>query len=473
MTSLVDFFSNKSLKNGHYRKSIAFIRKTSEFYRRNETLFTEIGSHFRNPNVYLLEFALRNPSTGIVYSTEQKGLNFIRNKDEPIHRWTNYLEGFSKDFVYNTIKKFNLTRDHVILDPFAGSGTVNVCAKLRGIPSIGIEINPTISRILKTKTSWDEDPGAIKRAYRQMDFSSKATIDPPTFLETEQQFEPGILENILRIKEQVRKIEDEKIRSYFELAFLTVLLPSSNLKRSPSTGYDKKKTKNLYSELPIGLFKEKVEQITSDLAHVRNKKLSDTYCKVYNADSKEFDISSNHSIDAVITSPPYLNSFDYTQNYKLEIGWMEDVASTKELGELRDKMIVCDNVSRTMMKEYAKKPESVDIDWLDYIIKAIKPRMRERIGIRRTDYPLIVRKYFEDIQQVLEKIHAAMNEGGKVAWVLGDSLIVDVYVPTDLLTMILAKQTGFKLLEINIDRQRRSGVRRSFILRESVLYFEK
>jgi DNA modification methylase len=451
----------------------SIVRDVTSFYSRNYTLWKEIGHHFKTPDTYLHEFKLRFPDIKISHQLLNRGLNFANNKQRPIHRWTNYLEGFSESFVYDIIERFGLSSGHRILDPFAGSGTVNVAAMMKGIDSAGIEINPTIFRVLLTKTSWDTNPREIQRRYDAMDFSKKASVEAPAFLETEKQFQPEILENVLRIKEQVGLVDDPRLRCYFELAFVSVLLPSSNLRRSPSIGYDKKKIKNLYPDLPFQLFEQKVKEIIKDLqfvqAKVEKRGKSISFCE----DSKAFTLPEDITIDAVITSPPYLNSFDYVGNYKLEIGWMEDAASTKDLGELRDRMVLCDNVSRSMMKSYAEQSPLLSIDWLDYIIAASKPRMRERIGIRRKDYPILLRKYFEDIYMVLSNMYKSINDGARVAWVVGDSLILDVYVPTDLITMMIAQKIGYRPTGIEIDRTRRSGIRRTFTLRESILYFQK
>ncbi len=449
------------------------ITEVRSFYRKNFDLWKSMGYHFKTPDTYLFEFKKRYPGVVIEHSLLNRGLNFVNNKKKPIHRWTSYLEGFSDDFVYEIINQFELSEGHVILDPFAGSGTVNVCAMMKSIDSIGIEINPTIYRILETKTCWKTDPKLILDEYNKMDFSGEPSTRAPSFMKVDRQFKPEILKRILKIKEQIELIEDTSIKSYFDLAFITILLPSSNLRRSPSIGYDKKQTKNIYPELPVEIFKKKIEMIVRDLRIVRKsvKKpgSSNNFCE----DSKVFSLPEDIKVDAVITSPPYLNSFDYVGNYKLEIGWMGDAKSTKDMQELRDRMVLCDNVSRKMIKEYAQNPPLLSIDWLDYVTAAVEPRMRERLGIRRRDYPILLRKYFEDIYYVLRRMYDSMKSGAKVAWVVGDSLILDVYIPTDLLTMMIADVIGYRLKRLEIDRVRRSGVRRSFILRESILFFEK
>lgn len=153
---------------------------------------------------------------------------------------------------------------------------------------------------------------------------------------------------------------------------------------------------------------------------------------------------------------------------------MEDAHSTKDFQALRDRMILCDNVSRSMIREFdKKKPILIGLDWLDYIVNAVKPRIGERLGIRRSDYDILLRKYFEDIYKILLNLFEIMNPDGKIAWVVGDSLVLDVYIPTDLLTMLIEDKIGFQLELVEIDRIRCSGIRRSFILRESIIYFKK
>ncbi len=445
----------------------------SSFYSENSALFKEIGVHFKTPQTYLYEYSLRHPEVVIEFLDDDKGLNFVSNKNRPVHRWTKYIEGFSEEFVFNSFDRFSLEEDNVILDPFAGSGTVNVCAKMRNLESVGIELNPTICRILRAKTDWKTNPASILQAYEELSFDTPAGIEAPQFLRTNKQFNPGILQNILRIKEQLLQVQDTSIRQYLDVAFLSILLPSSNLRRSPSIGYDWDKSENLEDELPIRLFDESVRQIVDDLHYMRDRYDIETPSHVYTADSKVLDLSNEYVFDAVVTSPPYLNSFDYAGNYKLEIGWLDDASSTKDLRHLRDRMILCDNVSRRMIRNYASQPRLFEHEWLDYLMSAVRPRMVERVGIRRTDYSILLRKYFEDIFLVLQKVLGAMRDNGHVAWVVGDSLILDVYVPTDLLTMEIAEVVGFTPIGMEVGRVRRSGIRRRFKLRESVLYFKK
>ena len=57
--------------------------------------------------------------------------------EKPIQRWAPYVQGFSASFVDEMLQRFSISPGQTVLDPFAGSGTVLVAAKMKGIDAIG------------------------------------------------------------------------------------------------------------------------------------------------------------------------------------------------------------------------------------------------------------------------------------------------------------------------------------------------
>ncbi len=214
-----------------------------------------------------------------------------------------------------------------------------------------------------------------------------------------------------------------------------------------------------------------MSQIIKDLKKVDGGK-DHPETEVFLGDSGEVELEKD-SVDAIITSPPYLNFFDYPGNYKLELGWMGYANSTKDLRELRDSMVTCDNISRQSVKEYNQTDREWKNPWLEEIIDEFEKRIENRPDIRRSDYDVIVGKYFDDMYSVMENMEKAMKTGGKMSYVVGDSLIQDVYVPTDLILAKQAEDLGFEIEEVVIGRKRHSGIRRSFILRETTTILKK
>ena len=444
-------------------------KKIQQFYAINEELYNEIarddrvpGNKFIPPIDYLSEYISK-----IVF--ENEATNFVKNSDERFHRWWPYLEGFSAEFVRDVLSELEISPGHLVLDPFSGSGTTNLTCKLAGIDSIGIEINPTMHSILKSKLDWDIDLGLFKQTMDDFEIPADITQTPPAFLKNERQFNPGILQNLLGIKQYIKTITAESIQRLFYTAFGSILLDCSNLKRSPSVGYTEKSY--LYDEYPIDKFTEKIAHIYEDLCSMKNSQKKDASANVYLGNSGD-KILDSEIIDFTITSPPYLNFFDYPGNYKIEMGWLEHVSSTKDLKRIKDEKVPCDNISRGLVREYMEKERIFSHEWLDYIETTVQANTDVRPRIRRKDFPGIIKKYFDDMALIIDHVAHATKTGGMFLLVVGDSLLTDVYVPTDILLIKIAEEYGFEL-ETSRLRSRRSGIRRSFRLRETVAYLRK
>ncbi len=82
---------------------------------------------------------------GADYSTTQSSSGL------PRHRWYLIKEGFSPKLVNAALDGMALKNKDLVLDPFAGCGTVPLTAAERGISAIGFEVNPFLSFVSKTK----------------------------------------------------------------------------------------------------------------------------------------------------------------------------------------------------------------------------------------------------------------------------------------------------------------------------------
>jgi len=69
----------------------------------------------------------------------------------PIHRWFNFIAGFSPEFVEECCQRISLSESVTVLDPFAGCATTLVMASQQGIRSIGFEPHAVFARIARGK----------------------------------------------------------------------------------------------------------------------------------------------------------------------------------------------------------------------------------------------------------------------------------------------------------------------------------
>ncbi len=69
-------------------------------------------------------------------------VSFQSSKTEMLHGWISYREGFSAELVERLLNEFGIASGDSILDPFAGSCTTLLTAKMLGIDAVGVEVLP-------------------------------------------------------------------------------------------------------------------------------------------------------------------------------------------------------------------------------------------------------------------------------------------------------------------------------------------
>jgi len=89
-------------------------------------------------------------------------------------------------------------------------------------------------------------------------------------------------------------------------------------------------------------------------------------------------------------------------------------------------------------------------------VKALAKKMK-RIEYRRHDMHFIVKKYFNDLYNVMKNVYDGLKINGRFVMVVGDSVIAGVYIPTDLLLAQVGKDIGFKVESVVVARKRRSN----------------
>lgn len=428
---------------------------------------------------------------GIKIENGRHKITFGHNNTELVHRWSPYIQGFSGVFVDSVIqtyrKEYNLSsKRSCILDPFAGCGTVQVSSKRNGIRSIGTELNPLLAYIGNVKLKyWKEDPEnlstALQKVISHVNTPNAEKIEAPSFLETQRQFNPGVLLNLERLKWAIDNLtfattnrEEKAIRDLLRMAFSAILVDCSNLKRSPCLGYAL--YKKVEDDSPQRLFQKKVESIIADLRLLQNhyRRVLNTSARIFCANAATFEHEPN-SVDLAVTSPPYMNGLDYVINYKIEMAWLGFISSHQEAKAIKDEMVACDNVSKGLIAASAISEKPFSDPWLDAIKEKIISNIRRRGIYRRPDMPEIVDKYFQDMFKVLKRTNTAIRPSGRLVMVVGDSLIAETYIPTDLILAKMATKLAppFEIERVEQARTRRSGQRRDYVLRETIITLKK
>ena len=94
--------------------------------------------------------------------------NKLDPQDRAFHDWYRFVLSFPPHLVRDYIRKFRLNANSVVLDPFCGTGTTLVEAKLAGMKAVGLEGNPFPQFASSVKTDWAVDVDSLTSHTRQI-----------------------------------------------------------------------------------------------------------------------------------------------------------------------------------------------------------------------------------------------------------------------------------------------------------------
>jgi len=423
---------------------------------------------FVDPVAFVERFEREN---GISLGRYAGPITFRSNEARPIHRWWPYVQGYSAEFVEGVLEREEAGPGATVLDPFAGSGTTLVEARRAGARALGTELLAPAALAARVKTDFELDPRALLRsADRCLSAAARRDAGPPPFLrETARQFSRPALEQLTRLRDALPLGASEAANA-LRLAFGAILIPASRLHRSPCLGYRRGPIPEGPS--PFERFRAAVREMADDLDALRSERPAWGPRATVRTEDARTATWPPGSVDLAVTSPPYVNGMDYVMNYKVDLAWLGFARSYADLARLRAAEVACDNLPRHETRPYLGFDDLPD-PWLGEILPRIRANVARHGSYRRDDAHAVVRRYFADLVPVLKNVRRALAPGGRFVVVVGDSLLAGEYVPGDLLFARIAASLGFSIRSVEVARARRSGQRRSFSLRESVVTLER
>ncbi len=92
----------------------------------------------------------------------------LLNRNTPLFDWYLMPEAYSAPLVHDAINEFNIKEDQTVLDPFCGTGTTLLAAKMAGRNGLGIEVNPFLCFASRVKTRDNFDLAAIRQEAKRL-----------------------------------------------------------------------------------------------------------------------------------------------------------------------------------------------------------------------------------------------------------------------------------------------------------------
>jgi hypothetical protein len=171
--------------------------------------------------------------------------------------------------------------------------------------------------------------------------------------------------------------------------------------------------------------------------------------------------------EIAIFSPPYPNSFDYTDVYNVELwvlGYLSDNGSNRELRH----STLCSHVQ--LDRDFPTAPAgSVRLDQALGRLDAVRADLWDR------RIPAMVGGYFSDMVGVLDRLRDCIQIGGTTWMVVGDSRYADVQIKTAQIISDLAPLSGWTVESLEPCRSMRASAQQGgqFELAESLLVLSR
>lgn len=393
----------------------------------------------------------------------------------PFQRWFHFKEAFSPKFVADTLGSLPYKVDRC-LDPFGGSGTTAVTCRMLDISSDVIEVNPFLADLIEAKLTPVPTASfcaSYDRLLSNLEIKPGDSLAiegmPPTLAEPGVKgryvFAADVYATIRAIVRESASLPPDEAR-LLRVLLGSVLVPNSNVTingkgRRYRRGWETRprSVANLITSLDNAIDVAAAD-LTSYSGPHRGRHV------VHRGDARSA-LGRVEQADVAVFSPPYPNSFDYTDVYNLELWMLGYLRSGSDNRTLRHRTLR----SHVQMK-WRETPRAATSKALEETLDALS---RARSDLWNPHIPEMIGFYFDDLTTIFMQLRRILPPGRHAVVAIGDSQYAGIHVNVASILIECVQPLGFRLTESGAIRSMRNSSQHGgeFELSEHCLVFER
>jgi len=254
--------------------------------------------------------------------------NFHDEDTQPhLHALHSYPARFIPQIPHKAVEDYSAI-GQTILDPFCGSGTTILESILLGRPAIGVDSNAVAVLISQAKTNryTSKDLFALQRFLLELKHLPTDKAWRPGYDKLAYWFDEKAIGDLSYIRGAIDTLT-EPCRTFALAVFSSVVIRVSY--QDSDTHYTRVE-REYKSYSAFSIYRAKLQESLERLAQIADTPKA--HAQIHLADARHLDFLAENSVDLIVTSPPYLNAYDYHKYHRQRLHWIDgDIAMARDM----------------------------------------------------------------------------------------------------------------------------------------------
>lgn len=389
-------------------------------------------------------------------------LTFKGNRKDTRYGWLRLTPAYSLDLVDELVD--GVRAGATVLDPFCGTGTTALVCAQRGIGAVTTDINPFLIWLTNTKagryteldlTTFDQRAAEVVRAISD---TAEPTEWLPPLHQIDKWWDATTLHGLGRAMAAIKRTDDgARSDDLLRVVFCRATIERASVSFGHQSMSFKKRVEEeqlFPADDMLGMLLDAWIGAAASIRGAAQGTRIETTPTSLLLDARQLrDGIPAQSIARVITSPPYPNRMSYIRELRPYLYWLGYLTDAKEAGEL-DWTAIGGTWGSATSRAGKWAPTDDRVIGYDPFAGII-----DSIAQTGANGPLLsryVHKYFFDMVEHIDQLHAVMEPGATAHYIVGNSKFYDTMLPVPEIYAGMFAAAGFDAISVRAFRKRSS-----------------